>query len=380
MKKYLWLFIALLLFTVSLPLGVYAEEISEKEEYAAVLQDYDLSFLENLDDESYDILEELGLTDFDYTKIINFSFSDLLGYLKKMVKSSAEGPLEAAAVIMLVIVLSSLFQNFKETVNDGGMASLLSTVSAIIVALILVSKMKLTIASSCSAISICADFIFAFIPAFCIIVATSGNTIAAFSTNTLLLSLAQSLNFISQNVFLPLSNCFLALGICSGIRTELNLQSLISGVKKYLITGISVCATAFVSILSIKTAVSARADAIGLRSLRFAINSVVPVIGGAISEGLLSIQAYSSLIRSSVGVVGIISVAVVFLPTILNVAFWRLFLSLCSAISDVFSDKSVSMVLKAFIDALLIMNVILILSMVTTIISIGILIAAKGSS
>lgn len=45
-----------------------------------------------------------------------------------------------------------------------------------------------------------------------------------------------------------------------------------------------------------------------------------------------------------------------------------------------FSDSSVSSVLKAFTDALLIMNVILILSMVTTIISIGILIAAKGSA
>jgi len=38
------------------------------------------------------------------------------------------------------------------------------------------------------------------------------------------------------------------------------------------------------------------------------------------------------------------------------------------------------LVIKAFADAMLIMNVILILSMVTTIISIGILIAAKGST
>ena len=45
-----------------------------------------------------------------------------------------------------------------------------------------------------------------------------------------------------------------------------------------------------------------------------------------------------------------------------------------------FGDKSVTLVLKAFCDAMLIMNVILILSMVTTIISIGILIAAKGST
>ena len=136
----------------------------------------------------------------------------------------------------------------------------------------------------------------------------------------------------------------------------------------------------FVAVLSIKTAVSARADAIGLRSIRFAINSVVPVIGGAIAEGLLSIQSYSSLIRSSVGVVGIIAVALVFLPAIIQVALWRFFLSVSGIVSDVFGDSSVTMILKAFCDAMLIMNVILILSMVTTIISIGILVAAKGSA
>lgn len=378
--KFTLFFIIVVLFMSTSVICFAQDEINE-EGYNEVLQEFDLSaFEEELDEDSYNLLSELGLEDFDYNTIINFSISDFLSQIKGMINDSAKTPLESCAIILVIILLSSLFQSFKQTVGDTQMTSAVSTVSAVIVAIILITKMKLTISSACTAISVCSDFVFAFIPAFCIIVATSGNTVAAFSTNTLLLSLAQALNFISNSVFLPLSNCFLAIGICSGIRDELNLRSFIANMKKYLITGISVCATVFVSVLSIKTAVASSADAIGLRSVRFAINSVVPVIGGAISEGLLSIQAYSSLIKSSVGIVGIIAVALVFLPSILNVSFWRLFLSLCGVISDIFSDRSVSSVLKAFTDALMIMNVILILSMVTTIISIGILIAAKGSA
>lgn len=375
------LFLIIVVLFMSTSVICFAQDEINEEGYNEVLQEFDLSaFEEKLDEDSYNLLSELGLEDFDYNTIINFSISDFLSQIKGMINDSAKTPLESCAIILVIILLSSLFQSFKQTVGDTQMTSAVSTVSAVIVAIILITKMKLTISSACTAISVCSDFVFAFIPAFCIIVATSGNTVAAFSTNTLLLSLAQALNFISNSVFLPLSNCFLAIGICSGIRDELNLRSFIANMKKYLITGISVCATVFVSVLSIKTAVASSADAIGLRSVRFAINSVVPVIGGAISEGLLSIQAYSSLIKSSVGIVGIIAVALVFLPSILNVSFWRLFLSLCGVISDIFSDRSVSSVLKAFTDALMIMNVILILSMVTTIISIGILIAAKGSA
>lgn len=380
MKKILNFIITFLIF-ITIPCFAFADsEEIDKKEYNEYLNNYDLSCFDKLDDDTYDVLESLGLTDFDYNNIVNFSFSDFFSSLLGIVKGNIETPLESCLIIFVFIIFSSLFQSFRTTLNNDEMSSLFSTVSALVIAILLALKMRNTISLACTTISICSNFIYAFIPVFCVIVATSGNTIAAFSTNTMLLSLAQVLNYISKNVFIPLSNCFLAIGICSGIRSELNLRSITAVMKRYITSAISICAATFVSILSIKTAVASKADAIGLRSIRFAINSVVPVIGSAISEGLLSIQTYSSLIRSSVGIVGIIAVAFVFLPAIIDVALWRFCLSLTSVVSDVFGDNSVALVLKAFCDAMLIMNVILILSMVTTIISIGILVAAKGST
>lgn len=379
-KIFISVFSAIAVLLLFVPFAALAQEELNEAEYRSVLDSFDLSSFEELDSESRRLLDELGLSDFDYNSIVELSVSDFLLAVKDVMASGLKAPLASAGAVLIIILLSSLFQGFKQTLGSSQISSALSTVSAVLVSLLLISGLKETLAASSAAISVSADFVYAFVPAFCIIVAASGNTLAAFSTNTLLLSLAQALNFISKNIFIPLSNCFLALGICSGIRNELDLGALVENCKKYLITAVSVAATAFVSILSIKTAVASRADAIGLRSVRFAINSVVPVIGGAISEGLLSIQAYSSLIKSSVGVAGIAAVALVFLPAIIEVAFWRLFLNICSVVSQIFSDRSVTCVLKAFSDSLLVMNVILILSMVTTVISIGILIAARGSA
>lgn len=379
MKKYFCFMIAFCV-VLMIPFVSFCEDEFDKEKYEATINEFDLSCFDELDNDTYNMLESLGLTDFDYNKILEFSFNDLLYSIKGIVRNSAETPIKSCLMIFIFIVFSSMFQSFKSTIGNNDIGMIYSTVSALIIAVVLVVKMKNTISISCTTMSVCADFIYAFVPVFCAIVATSGNTIAAFSTNTLLMTLAQALNYISNNIFIPLTNCFLAIGICSGIRSELNLHSLISMIKKYITAAISVCSASFVSILSIKTAIASKADVLGLRSMRFAINTVVPVIGSAISEGLLSIQTYSSLIRSSVGVVGIISVALVFLPSIIEVALWRLFLSLTSVVSEVFGDSSVSFILKIFCDAMLIMNVILILSMVTTIISIGILIAAKGSA
>ena len=368
MKRFL---IALLIFLL-IPICAFAQQ----DEYNELLSSYDLSFFEEqLDDDTYELLKELNLENFDFENIYSISFDSVLNIIKKTAMGKIDAPLKSMLEIISFVLLSALFQSLKTGESD--LNSVYSTSSALIISVILVVKISSAITIATLSIKLAGNFIFAFIPVFCAIVAAGGGITTSFSTNSTLLILSQGLSFISSNVFMPIINCFLAIGICSGLRVELNLERLINTLKRGITALISVSCAIFVSILSIKTTVSARADILGIRSLRFVINSVVPVIGGSISEGLLSIQSYSSLIKSSVGIVGIIAVALVFMPSIIEIVLWRIMLSLCLLISDIFGDSSVSLVLKAFKDTALLINVVLILSMVTTIISIGILIAAR---
>lgn len=373
-------FLIVLLVSLSFCTTAFAQDSVNTDTYNDYLKNYDFSFFKDtLGDDAYSILRELGVDKFDLENITSVSMNDVANVLKELVAGSVKSPLEGALTILIFIVLSSFFQSMK--VSDGSsLDGVYSTSTALIIAVVLMIKMSTAVAMSASAVKIASDFIYAFVPVFCAIVAVSGGITTAFSTNTTVLLLSQGLSFLSSNLFVPLINCFMAIGICSSLNTKLNLSKLVSSLKRMITSAVSFCAAAFVSVLSIKTAVSARADILGIRSLRFVINNIVPVIGGTISEGLLSIQSYSSLIKSSVGVVGIIGVALVFLPSIVQIVVWRLVLSLCAVISDIFEDRAVSGVLQAFRESMLLMNVVLILSMVTTIISIGILIAARTAA
>ena len=355
-------------------------ETADNDEYNEVLSDYDLSFFEeSLDKDTYSVLEELGLSDFDYNSITSMSLDKTLNYILFLLKDKAKAPLSSCFTVLLFVILSCFLQSFSDK-NDYSINQTYSTVSALIIIAVVLSKLTDTISACVGAISVAGNFIYAFVPVFCLIVIASGSGAVGFSTNTLLLTLSQGMSFIASNVFMPCVNCFLALGICSSLRYELHLTKMLSAIKRIITTCISFLCGVFVSVLSVKTAVATKADMLGLRSIRFAVNSVVPVIGSSISEGLLSIQAYSSLIKSSVGVVGIVAVVLVFLPALIETIVWRISLLFCSIISDVFGDKSVSSVLNAFREALLLANVIIILSMVTTVISIGILVAAGGGA
>ncbi len=376
MKKTVIFLCALLLFLL-IPVSSYSMDYSE-EEYNKTLSSYDLSsFEKELDADTYKMLDELGVLDFSYESITGLSFNDIVDLLKLLFQKKAELPIKSSVTVLVFILLSAFLQSLKAE-SDDSVNMIYSTATALLVATVVLVKLTSTVSLASMAISVASNFVYAFIPVFCSIVVASGGITTGFSTNTTLLILAQGLSFISSNVFMPIVNCYLALGVTSSLRYELNLDKLLSSVKKIITTCISFVSGVFVSVLSVKTAVAGRADMLGLRSIRFAINSVVPVIGSSISEGLLSIQAYSSLIKSSVGIVGVIAVVLVFLPSIIEVVLWRISLTLCVIVSDVFGDKSVSAVLNAFLNTLLLINVILILSMVTTVISFGILIAAGG--
>lgn len=375
-KFILIIFILSFSFLVSCGTITAYAQTDDEDTYKEALSSYDFSCFEELGDSANEVLEQLGIDDFDYTKITELDAKTCIEVLWNLIKENLTEPLGAAVTILCFTVLSAFLSGFSgnRLFSDS---SVYSTAASLVIAVIISVQCADTIAVACTTIEVCSDFIYAFFPVFMVIITVSGGALTSFSTNTLLLSLAQGLNFLASNIFVPLINCFLALSICSGIRSELNIDGALRVIKRVLIGIISFSAGAFVAVLSIKTAVASRADALGLRSLRFAINSVVPVIGSAISEGLLSIQSYSSLIKSSVGIVGIIGVAALFLPALINVVGWRISISISLAVSEIFDDKSVSKMLRAFSDAFLLLNVVLILAMVTTIISIGILIAAK---
>lgn len=366
-------FLISLFIIIIIPSAVFAQD----NDYQSYVESFDLSAFDVLDDDTKDFLDELGISDFDYDKLSGISVADVFKYIVQVIAGKAQGPVKAGLTVLCFMIVSSFYKSFSSEINKGDMPSFFSTVTTLIISIFLVVRLTDCIGLCSSTIKLCSNFAFAFFPAFCLIVTTSGGTLTSFSVNTQLLILSQTINSIAELLFVPVVNCFLALGICSSLRQELNLNGIMQFLKNIITKGISIISAIFVSILTVKTAVASRADALGLRSIRFAINTVVPVIGSSISEGLLSIQSYSGLIKTSVGLVGIIAVACIFLPSIIEISIWRLVLYLAQMSANVFNDASSSKAISCFEDVLLIINVILVLCMVTTIISIGILVAAK---
>lgn len=110
----------------------------------------------------------------------------------------------------------------------------------------------------------------------------------------------------------------------------------ITGAAKGIVTMTAgLLMTVFVGLLSLKGSLAGAADSVTLRTAKLAAGAVLPVVGGAVSDALSSVQGSMSLLRSSVGGFASIAVMAMLLPPVLSLLLTQAAMSAASAVARI---------------------------------------------
>ena len=172
---------------------------------------------------------------------------------------------------------------------------------------------------------------------------------------------------------------YLAVSVTSSVSPLINQSGIAESIKKIAMWILSFISTVFIGVLGIQTTVSASADTLTMRTAKFILGSSIPVAGTAISEAFSTVTSSMGLLKSSVGIYGVVVLLLIFLPIITELILWRIVLLINTAASDIFSLPKISSVLKA-VDMMLALLIGIILTIaVVFIISLTVVITAgKG--
>ena len=299
-------------------------------------------------------------------------FTHILSFLK----SGAKGPFAAGSVIVAIILVSSVLNGMDirgaSSVATGYAVSLTAAAAVI-------TPIFSVISAGANALKGCAAFMVAFVPVFAVIVASSGAAATSASMSGLLLGACQAVNLIADFVIMPLMGGYLAISIASNVSPLVENSGLASGIKKICYWVMSLLTTVFLGILSIQTAVNASADTLSLKTAKFIIGSSVPMAGTALSEALTTVTASMGMLKTTVGIYGVIACAAVFLPILTELVLWRITFNITATISDLMSVPKISSVLRSADTVLSVLIGIILLTAAMFIISLGVVLAAGGT-
>lgn len=363
----IFLIFAFSLFTVNV-YGVNIDEYNKEE--------YDASKIFNeLTPEAREALSSLGITDESLESVFSVSFKKLFDVLFQMFKGSLKKPFSVCLLSIVTLAFSSFGEN---ALRHGKILSGVGNALAMLTAAVPLGELISTVFSLTE--SLCRLNV-AFLGVFCAAVSAAGGSISAVSFEGAML-LFNSLVLNASSLFSkPLINGMCAAAFFSCINSFSFTSRLSEMLKKAYITLLGFFGMIFTGFLSLKNVLAANADTIASKSIKFVIGKSLPVVGGAVSDSYLTVLSGLSLVKNTLGVFGIISIALTVLPTLFSLFSWSFALWAARSAFETFSSGAGKNALSVFGDAVSLLTATVVFVASVFIISTGtLLLVTRGGS
>lgn len=349
--------------------------VTQEEELQSVYDEFNVDDIEEATPDSIlNIFHELEITpeeplsdDINLLDIIKALLNDLL--------SDYTQPFQSLGFLMIIMMLTFLMANLLK--SKGWVQEVSDMITLSSCALIMIKPMSELFGQVAESISACTVFLNAFIPVFAALLAASGFTAASGTYSVIMIAYSDAFAAINSTVFLPCCHMLLAATVCTTLAKV--PFSLASGVKKIIVTSLSVMTTVLTGIIGLQTRLSSIGDNIAIKAAKSALGSFVPIVGGAWGDSLSVILGSVDLVRSSVGIYAVLTVSLIFIPPLVKLLMWQLVVWVSRSLFEVAQRKAVVELLNSISGLLTILIVILLCSLLLIVMT-ALIVLSLGNS
>ncbi len=383
MKKFLCCLVLMLLFGTP----VFAAESTADgtnafaEYYEQQAEDSGANDLPDaLPQETRDQLAELGVNGANWSDLQNLQPGDVFSQIVRMLGQGIRAPLQALLSLLGVMLLCALVGSMNITLGERSMGGVMNVIGMLCICMTVITPIVQTVLKVTGVIQGASSFMLACIPVLTAVMVANGQTASASSYHLLMLGTTNSIAFLSAHFLTPFMNVFLAFSTVSAISPGVRLHTLCGTVAKIVKWVLGFCMSVFTGLLTLQSLLGSSVDVTTNRTLRFVVSSFVPVVGNALGEALSTVQGCLKILRSGVGAFGVLGVAFLFLPVLLECLLWQVTLSLGAAIGDIFDLKEMTAVLQAAAKVISMMLAILLCTMAMLTISTVVVLLTGGAA
>ena len=257
--------------------------------------------------------------------------AEVIGLIMGALGSKIDSVLPTLALIIGIVVISALCYLVSSYLGGGvgrvvELCTRLCTFCAISgVAVSCVERLKGYFENLFLAVS-------SFIPLSATLYAMGGNVMGAASMSASLGAILTVCQFICSYTVIPVfcvCLCFSVISVLDGVGGSFGTT--VSGsIRKWYTTALAFVMMILTSTLASQSILSSKADSAAMRGVKFAISSFVPLSGGTVSSTLGTLASGVELLRGSVGVIGIVIIIMMLVPTVIELALIRAVLGIGS--------------------------------------------------
>lgn len=160
------------------------------------------------------------------------------------------------------------------------------------------------------------------------------------------------LTALISKVLTPLVYLYLALSVAASAIGEEMLKKLRDAMKSVMTWCLKTILYIYTGFISITGVVSGATDATALKAAKLAISSVVPVVGGILSDASEAVLVGAGTVKNAAGIYGLFAIIAIWIGPFLQIGAHYLLLKATGAICSIFASKENTDLISDFSSAM----------------------------
>ncbi|MBR4881690.1 MAG: hypothetical protein IKU19_07130 [Clostridia bacterium] len=251
------------------------------------------------------------------------------------IKGVLPGVLQNMTSVLSVVVLSAVFNTLGDSLASRGVRECLGYLSSGCIAMAVYNALSAVWEEMIGLLSRINTFMTTLTPVTTLLYSMGGNITTAAVSNAamgIILTVFETLCYHGIRPMLVI--CF-GFSIISALSGSIDLKPISTFVRKTYTTVLVFTMTSMICILSLQNMLTRPKDSLGIRTIKFAAANSIPIVGGALGEAAATVGVGISAIRGSLGVLAILALLIIILPSVLSMWMNKIFFSFMSALCSV---------------------------------------------
>lgn len=243
--------------------------------------------------------------------------------------------------ILAIVIIHSILKSIGENLGNDSTAQIAYFIEYILIITIIIGNFANIITSVQNTISNLVGFMNTLVPMLIALIVATGQVASGTILQPILIFAVVFIGNIINLIILPIITVTMILNIASNLSDKIQIGNLANFFKSSVTWFLGFVITIFVGLLSLEGTLTSSVDGLTIKGIKSAASTFIPVVGKALGDSVDTVLGATSIIKNSIGFVGIIIVIAICILPIIKLTILSVMYSLVAAISEPLADKKI---------------------------------------
>lgn len=253
-----------------------------------------------------------------------------------------ESTLGTFAILVAMLALGAILSSFSEGSVSKSLKGVIALASSICFSATIVGIQLPVLKAAADYFERVCAAMNSLIPVMVALYLSGGNAGGAALADSSLLLQINLIEIGATFIVMPAVSACMALTLADSLKSgeSFGFAGMVGFIKRSIAFVLGLCSTLLMASLSAQNILSAAADGMSVRAVKFVAGNMIPVVGNTVGETLRTLAASVRVLRGTVGIAGICVIALLMLPFIAKMLLMRFAFGAAASVGELMGRRS----------------------------------------